>query len=102
MEKTFDETKKEGFLADLKGIVGKHEPILFGKYAFHNPTNSVANKFVCTEETLKVPPRLYACGKLANGTLGAPSWASLILSTKSREQLLGASTKMAKMCLLGG
>ena len=30
-KKTFDETKKEGFFADLKSAVGKGEPIMLGK-----------------------------------------------------------------------
>ncbi len=102
LEKTFEETKKEGFFADLKNAVGKGQPMMFGKYAFHNPVNSKADKFQCIEKVFKVQPKLYAVGKLDGGKITAPNWTSLILSNKSREELLGATTKGAKNFLLGG
>ena len=36
MQTSFNETKKEGFFADLKNAVGKKEPIMFGNFAFEN------------------------------------------------------------------
>ncbi len=102
LEKTFDETKKEGFFADLKNAVGKGQPMMFGKYAFQNPVNSKADKFQCIETVFKVQPKLYAVGKLEGGKVISPNWTSLILSSKSREELLGSTTKGAKNFLMGG
>jgi hypothetical protein len=102
LEKTFDETKKEGFLADLKSAVGKGEPIVFGTYAFANPPMSKANKFQCTERILRVPERLYANGRVAEGGISSPSWTALILSAKSRDELLGSTARSARSCLLYG
>lgn len=102
LEKTFDETKKEGFLADLKSAVGKGEPIMFGQYAFANPPMSKANKFHCTERVFKAPEKLYVNGRFADGGISSPSWASLILSAKSRDELLGSTAKGAKNFLMYG
>lgn len=102
LEKTFDETKKEGFLADLKNTLGNKEPIVFGKYAFDNPPMSKANRFNCVEKVLKVQPRLFVLGKLEQGAIVAPKWTSLILSNKSRDVLLGATMKSARNFLIGG
>jgi hypothetical protein len=101
-EKTFDETKKEGFFADLKAAVGKGEPIMFGKYAFANPPMSKADKFNCLEKTLKVQKRFFVLGKLEKGAVVTPSWRSLIIDYRSRDVLLAAALKTAKMCLIGG
>lgn len=102
MEKTFDETKKEGFFADLKNAVGKGQPMMFGKYAFNNPPMSKADKFQCVEKVVKVQPKLYALGKLEGNAIGSPSWTSLILTNKSRDELLGSTAKGAKNFLMGG
>lgn len=102
LKQTFDDTKKEGFFADLKSAVGKGEPIMFGQYAFPNPPMSKANKFRCIEKVLPVPPRLFALGKLEQNVIASPSWTSLVLSPKSRDELLGSSAKSAKMAFIGG
>ncbi|MBI3183258.1 MAG: hypothetical protein HYZ28_14060 [Myxococcales bacterium] len=102
LEKTFDETKKEGFLADLKGAVGKGKPIMFGQYAFQNPPMSQADKFTCTEKVLKVQPKLFVLGKHEGGKITSPNWRSLILSNKGREQILSSTAKGAKNFLIGG
>jgi E3 Ubiquitin ligase len=102
LAQTFDETKKEGFFADLKSAVGRGEPITFGQYSFHNPVNSHASQFQCVERVMPVAPRLFACGKLDQGRIGAPSWASMILSTKTRDELVGSTAKTAKAFLAGG
>jgi len=102
METTFDETKKEGLLADLKSAVGKGEPMMFGSYAFENPPMSKANKFTCTEKVFKPQDKLFVLGRLDAGKIGAPKWASLIISNKGREELLGATATAAKRFLIGG
>ena len=100
--KTFEETKKEGFLADLKGAVGKHEAIQFGHYAFVNPTLSNANKFTCIERVMPVQSRLYVCGRNEGNLITAPKFAALVMSSKSRDELMGSAAKTAKLCLMGG
>jgi hypothetical protein len=102
LEKKFDQTKKEGFFADLKNAVGHKEPIIFGNFAFDNPPMSVANQFTCTEHVLPLPPKLYVVGKHQEGVITSPSWTSLILSKKGREELMGATARSAKLSLIGG
>ncbi len=102
IEKSFDETKKEGMFADLKSAVGKGQPIMFGSYAFQNPPMSTANKFECVEKIVKPQQQLFVLGKIENNTIGSPSWTSLILSSKTRDELLGSTAKAAKNFLIGG
>ncbi len=102
VQQTFDDTKKEGFFADLKGAVGKGEPIMFGHYAFPNPPMSKANKFRCIEKVVPMPQQLFALGKLEQGVITSPGFLSLVLSPKTRDELLGSSAKSAKMALIGG
>ena len=102
LQKSFDETKKEGFFADLKGAVGKGEPIMFGNYAFANPPMSKANKFQCTERIVPLPQQAFALGKLQEGVITSTGMLGLMLSAKSREDLLGSSAKNAKMAFIGG
>lgn len=102
LEKTFNETKKEGLFADLKSAVGKGEPMMFGEYPFENPAMSKADTFECTEKVVKVPARLYVCGKHAEGVVTSPGWTGLIMSTKSRDELLGGTQDTAKKTLIGG
>jgi len=102
LQKSFDETKKEGFFADLKGAVGKGEPILFGNYAFANPPMSKANEFKCTERILPVPQQAFALGKLEQGVLTGTGMLGIMLTGKSRDELLGSSSKNAKLAFIGG
>jgi hypothetical protein len=103
LEKKFDQTKKEGVFADLKNAFSKNkEPIVFGNFSFENPPMSKADKFTCTEYVLPIPQRLYVVGKHTAGVIGPPNWTSLILSKKSREQLMGSTAKAAKFSLIGG
>jgi hypothetical protein len=102
LEKKFDETKKEGFFADIKNAVGMKEPIIFGNFAFDNPPMSVADKFNCTEYVLPVHPRLFVLGRHESGVITSPSWTSLIVSKKSRADLMGSTAKAAKFSFIGG
>jgi hypothetical protein len=102
LDKTFSETKKEGLFADLKSAVGKREPMMFGEYSFDNPAMSKADTFECTEKVIQVPSRLYVCGKHAEGMVTSPGWTTLIMSTKSRDELLGGTQDLAKKTLIGG
>ncbi len=102
MEKVFDEIKKEGMFVDFKSAVDKDQPIMFGNYAFQNPPMSAANKFECIEKVVKPQQQLFVLGKIESGAIGSPSWTSLILSSKSRDELLGSTAKAAKSFLIGG
>lgn len=105
LEKTFDESKKEGLFADLKGAVGKGEPIMFGEYPFENPPMSKADKFTCTEKVLKPSPKLFVSGKFAEGVITTPDGmlGTLMLSPKSRDELLGDTLAQAtKFMKFGG
>jgi hypothetical protein len=102
LDKKYDETKKEGFFADIKNAVGMKEPIVFGNFAFQNPPMSVADKFNCTEYVLPVHPRVFVLGKHDSGVITTPSWTSLIISKKTRDQLMGSTAKAAKFSFIGG
>ena len=104
LEKTFEESKKEGLFADLKGAVGKGEPIMFGEYPFENPPMSKADKFSCTEKVLKPSAKLFASGKFADGVITTPDGmlGSLMLSSKSRDELLGDTETQAKNFMMYG
>ena len=102
LKKTFEESKKEGFFADLKGAVGKGEPIMFGNYAFQNPPMSKANRFVCTERVVPMAQQAFALGKLQEGVITGAGMFGLMLSSRSRDDLVGSSAKNAKMAFIGG
>lgn len=104
LKESFNEEKKEGLLADLKGALGKGKPIPFGSYAFENPVNSKADKFRCIEKVLPVTPSLFASGKVAAGTIGRPDgmFGSLVLSPKTHAELLTATTGESAKFLKGG
>ncbi|MDF2697964.1 MAG: Sporulation domain protein [Labilithrix sp.] len=93
------ETKGTGLLGGITGT-----EITFGNYRVQTGMLSMGTKYSVEEEILPVVPRLYACGKVSDqgGTIGSPSWRQLILSSKSRDELLSAATKGAKMFLAGG
>lgn len=106
METSLQETKKLGLLSGMKSAF-TGEGLLFGQFQVPQAT---MNKFPGDAE-FTVVERLYAPqGKLfalgafdpAQGGIGSPGWSSLLLSTKSREELLGASAKTAKVSLSAG
>ena len=102
MKQTFDETKKEGFFADLKNAMGKGAPMMFGHYAFVNPTLSKASSFQCVERIVPVPEKAFALGPLENGAISSNGMLGLMLSARSRAELLGSTAKNSKMAFIGG
>lgn len=104
MEKTFDETRGAGILGGVKAaFTGEGMP--FGNHGFTMPAGSfpVGTRFTVTERVLKPQPRLYVCGKVHEaGGIGSPSWTALILSGRSRDELLGSTAKTARNFLMGG
>jgi hypothetical protein len=97
--KRHEETKGAGLLGSIIG-----GEIAFGNYRFQTGMFASTAKFTVVEEILPLQQHLYACGKAADvgGTIGAPSWRQLILSNKTRDELLAHATKSAKMFLIGG
>jgi E3 Ubiquitin ligase len=93
------ETKGTGLLGGITGT-----EITFGNYRVQTGMLSMGTKYTVEEEVMPVVQHLYACGKLAEhgGAISSPSWRQLILSSKSRDELLSAATKGAKTFLAAG
>ncbi len=93
------ETKGTGLLGGVTGTA-----LVFGQYRVSTPMLDIGTKYEVEEEILPVVPRLYACGKLADqgGVIASPSWRQLIVSAKSRDELLASATKTAKIALAAG
>jgi hypothetical protein len=94
---TKEETKGTGLLG---GIAGGE--IAFGQYVVSTGMLSLGTKYTVREEVLPVVPELYACGRTKDGAVGSPDWRQLIVSNKTRDELLAAATTGAKRFLLGG
>lgn len=93
------ETKGAGLIG---GITGKD--VMFGNYRVQAGLMPLGTKFTVEEEVLPLVPQLYACGKVADhgGAIVAPGWRALIVSNKTRDELLSSATKGAKTFLIGG
>jgi hypothetical protein len=77
---------------------------MFGNYRVQPGLLSLGTKYTVEEEIMPIVERIYACGRLVEqgGAIAAPGWRSLILSTKSRDELLSSATKGAKAFLIAG
>lgn len=87
----------------LGGITG--QDIVFGSYAVSpGLLVGVGRTYVVEEKHLPIHPTLYACGVVGDqpGTITPPKWRSLILSNKTRDQILGTAQLHAKIALLAG
>lgn len=86
----------------LKGIVGGE--LMFGNYRLQAGIGNIGTKYTVTEEVLPMQQSVYVCGKLGEGgMITAPGWRNLIVSNKTRDQLLADSTKTSKIALgVGG
>lgn len=93
------ETKGTGLIGGVTGT-----ELVFGQYRVNTPMLDIGTKYEVEEEIVPVVPRLYACGKLADqgNAITSPSWRQLIMSSKSRDELLASATKTAKIALLAG
>ncbi len=93
-----EETKSTSLLGGITG-----QDLMFGNYKVSTGMLSLGTKYEVVEEILPVVPKLYACGKAGSShEIAAPGWRSLILSSKSRDELLAHSSAHAKMFLGGG
>ncbi len=63
----------------------------------------VTANFFVTEEFLEPKGPVYVNGKLQDdGSIGSPSWTSLLVMNRSRDDLLASTTGFSKKLLLGG
>jgi len=93
------DTKGTGLLG---GITGKD--LAFGEYRVQVGMLNMGTKYSVEEEVLPLVPRLYACGVVADqgGLITSPKWRQMLLSSKSRDELLSSATKGAKLFLSAG
>jgi hypothetical protein len=93
------ETKGTGILGGITGT-----ELVFGNYRVQTGMLSLGTKYTVEESVMPIVPRIYACGKLADqgGAIAPPTWRQLILSQKSRDELLASATKGAKIFLAAG
>lgn len=92
-----EETKGTGLIGGITG-----QDIVFGNYRVSPGMLSLGTKYTVEESVFPVEPKLYACGKTEGGAIAAPGWRSLILTSKTRDELLSHATRSAKMALIGG
>lgn len=86
----------------LKGIVGGD--LMFGNYRLSAGMGNLGTKYKVEEQVLPVQQSLYVCGKLGDqgGMITAPKWRNMIVSNKTRDQLLAEATKTAKIAFIAG
>ncbi|AKV01440.1 Sporulation domain protein [Labilithrix luteola] len=95
--RTKTETKATGLLGGITGA-----DVVFGNYRVSAGPFALGTKFTVEEEVLPVVPRVYACGRAEGGAIVSPSWRSLLIDARSRDELLSAATTGAKRFLIGG
>lgn len=101
----FSKTKSRGLISTIKG--GGLE---FGENGFQvHPGGRVKGhiipesaKYEVKEEVLRPQPQLYVNGKYADGVIGSPSWASLYVSGKSRDETLADTMALANKTKMVG
>lgn len=97
-----EESKGTGLLGGITGT-----DLLFGNFRVQTGMLALGTTYTVREEVLPVQQTLYACGKaaVAGGpqcAIASPDWRQLLLSNKSREDMLASATKGAKTFLIGG
>ena len=93
------ETKSTGLIAGITG-----GDLMFGQYRVSTGLLSIGTKYQVEEKVLPMQQRLYVCGKAAEGggAITAPSWRALIMSNKTRDDLLASAMKGSKIALIVG
>jgi hypothetical protein len=97
------EPSKSNEVTQGTGIIGgiTGQELVFGNFRVQTGMLALGTKYTVREQVLPVVPRLYACGKSVNGSIAAPGFRSLILSNKSRDELLASATKGSKYSFIG-
>jgi hypothetical protein len=98
------EPSKSNEVTQGTGIIGgiTGQELVFGNFRVQTGMLALGTKYTVREEVLPLVPRLYACGKSVNGSIAAPGFRSLILSNKSRDELLASAAKGSKYSFIGG
>lgn len=100
-EEKFLEKKKTGLLG---GIVGQQ--LQFGHFSLDTGIGALGSEFTVEERVLPMQQRLYVNGKMSDqgaNVLTKPGFPrSLIMSSRSRDEVLGAAQTGAKYALMGG
>jgi hypothetical protein len=107
LKKVFD--KKKGF--GLKAVFTGSDTIEFGDHGFQVLPGQKVNgikipmsaDYQVTEECVLPAESLYVNGKFEAGAVRSPSWVSLIMTAKTREEVMGDTLKTvnrAKMAAL--
>lgn len=96
-EQSRSEIKRPGLIGEIIGT-----ELVFGNYRISTGAFSSADEYEVTEKVLPLVPQLYACGQTRPRGIAPPEWRSLILSNRSRDQLIASASQGAKLFLLGG
>jgi hypothetical protein len=100
-EEKFLEKKKTGLLG---GIVGQQ--LQFGHFSLDTGFGALGSEFTVEERVLPMQQRLYVNGKMSDqgvNVLTKPGFPrSLIMSSRSRDEVLGSAQSGAKYALMGG
>jgi hypothetical protein len=92
------ETKGTGLLGGLTGT-----ELEFGRYRVSTRAFSLGATYTVVEALLPVRPRLYVCGQATlHRAVGSPDWRRLIISGRSRDELLDSARRDARRFLSGG
>ena len=87
-----ERTKGTGLVGGITGTTD----LEFGNYRVNTPILDVGTKYEVEEEVLRRWSRLYACGRIgAWATSSRPRAGALILSAKSRDELLAGPRRRA-------
>jgi hypothetical protein len=99
-DQEYTSTAKE--IGIIGGLTGN--ALQFGNYSVQAGILSIGTKYVVEETLWPLPASgsMYACGKSNSNTIAPPGWRELIVSNKSRDELLEGVTKAAKQFSLGG
>jgi E3 Ubiquitin ligase len=97
-EQVKSETKGHGLLGGIAG-----GDLVFGNYRVSTGILSAGTKYTVKETVVPAVPKLYVCGKVGSSNeITKPSWRSLLITHKSREDFLGHAMATAKYCFIGG
>jgi hypothetical protein len=97
MKQTFHQTQGVGLLS---GLLNRN--LTFGN-GVQVPAGGKFQEVEVTESCLPMTARFFVMGKMtAPGVIGAPGWASMILTTKTRDDVIGSAAKNAKLLFMGG
>jgi len=96
-EEKFTERTKTGLIG---GLVGQE--LQFGNLRVASGILAMGTEYTCEERVLPLQQRLYVNGKMAGNALGKPGFPrSMIISNKTRDEVLGSAQAGAKYALLG-